>query len=307
MAFTLLSPLAAPWQSLGLRYLLAPADLPPELSLPGNGIPAPASGRRADSTTSSRSSMPPRAPQAAQRTPHPARHPEQPAGQGATPYSGQPRPAPVPASGPHADAPSGPVGPAAGQRPAPRPVRPPVPPRDISDRAERPGRVWRPLAPALWPDVWQQRLQKTRPGRIVWTYWNLGNDLSGVDTPGRQERSAFFQRLLQALQHPQGSHTFWPVCLPAAVPSAEEAALQANADVFWSGLPRLGARGVVIMGSAAVDAVQLPGGLRPLQHTIHRGHRVWVLWDVDNMLHENQRYGQMLAMLQQAFHPLIYR
>lgn len=299
MAFTLLSPLAAPWQSLGLRYLLAPADLPPEPSPPGNGVPAPATGRQAAPAGSPRSPRPARAP-------HPARHIPPPAGQGTAPDSGRPRPASMPASGPQADSLSGPAAPAAGQRPASRPARTSVPPRDVSDRAERPGRVWRPLAPALWPDVWQQRLQKTRPGRIVWTYWNLGNDLSGVDTPGRQERSAFFQRLLQALQHPQGSHTFWPVCLPAA-PSAGEAALQANADVFWSGLPRLGARGVVIMGSAAVDAVQLPGGLRPLQHTIHRGHRVWVLWDVDNMLHESQRYGRMLAMLQQAFHPLIYR
>ena len=33
MAFASVSPLAAPWQRLGLRYLLSPVDLPPELSL----------------------------------------------------------------------------------------------------------------------------------------------------------------------------------------------------------------------------------------------------------------------------------
>lgn len=264
MAFALLNPLAAPWQHLGLRYLLAPADLPPELSLCGSSsetaAPAPSGTRSAP--------VPPSAPA--------ARRPGCPAPQSVA---------------------------------APADSRPHAAPQADRTPSARAGHAWQPLAPALWPDAWQQRLRQTRPGRIVWTYWNLGNDLSGVETPGRQQRSAFFQRLLQALHHPAGSHTFWPVCLPASGQPAQNgpAAPQPQADVFWSGLPRLGARGVVIMGSAAVDAVQLPGSLRPLQHTIYRGHRVWVLWDVDNMLSESQRYSQMLAMLRQALHPLIYR
>lgn len=80
----------------------------------------------------------------------------------------------------------------------------------------------------------------------------------------------------------------------------DEALLAGNPDVFWSGVSRLGARGVVVMGSAAVKALALPGNLRPLQQTRHRGHLVWVLWDVDYLLHEDQRYAAMLAFLRRA-------
>ena len=67
----------------------------------------------------------------------------------------------------------------------------------------------------------------------------------------------------------------------------------------------LGARGVVVMGSAAAKALALPGGLRPLQQTRHRGHLIWVLWDVEYLLHEEQRYGAMLAFLRQALRHVI--
>ena len=51
---------------------------------------------------------------------------------------------------------------------------------------------------------------------------------------------------------------------------------------------------------AAVKALGLPPGLRPLQQTRYRGHMVWVLWDVDYMQREDQRYASMLAFLRQS-------
>ena len=91
--------------------------------------------------------------------------------------------------------------------------------------------------------------------------------------------------------------------MPAApedrTPGTDEG-LVPHADAFWSGTARLGARGVVVMGSAAVKALGLPPGLRPLQQTRYRGHMVWVLWDVDNLLQFDQRYASMLALLRDA-------
>lgn len=163
---------------------------------------------------------------------------------------------------------------------------------------------WLPLPPHVWPAPWQARLKQTRPGPVLWTYWNLGADLCDPQAPGRQERRLFLQRLLHDLGHPAGTHTFWPSCLP---PDAEAAPMQAqasgyapNADVFWSGAGQLQARGVVVMGSAAASAVGLPGGLRPPQQVRHRSKLVWVLWDVDNLLHSDQRYASMLALLRDA-------
>lgn len=162
---------------------------------------------------------------------------------------------------------------------------------------------WRPLPAHVWPLPWRQQLEKTRPGVVLWTYWNLGLDLSDPQAEGRLERRGFLQKLLQDLAHPAGTHTFWPAGLPAAsedrTPGQDEG-LMPHADAFWSGASRLGARGVVVMGSAAVKALGLPPGLRPLQQTRYKGHMVWVLWDVDYMPREDQRYASMLAFLRQA-------
>lgn len=166
---------------------------------------------------------------------------------------------------------------------------------------------WLPLPPHVWPSPWQTRLEQTRPGPVLWTYWNLGPDLCDPQTPGRLERRQFLQRLLQDLGHPAGTHTFWPSCLPpdpAALPTAvqqeQNSPYVANSDVFWSGAMQLKARGVVVMGSAAAHAVALPGGLRPPLQIRHRGKLVWVLWDVDNLLQLDQRYASMLALLRDA-------
>lgn len=187
-------------------------------------------------------------------------------------------------------------------------------PKSESAPAAEPGKAaaWLPLPPHVWPSPWQSRLQQTRPGPVLWTYWNLGPDLCDPQTQGRLERRQFLQRLLHDLGHPAGTHTFWPSCLPPdpdalppAMPPMTENGYAANADVFWSGAAQLRARGVVVMGSAAANAVALPGGLRPPQQIRHRGRLVWVLWDVDNLLQFDQRYASMLALLREALRHIL--
>lgn len=277
MAFASVSPLAAPWQRLGLRYLLSPVDLPPELSLTteqtsGGPVAGPAGQARPAVSPRTAGTVPAREPS---------------------------RPAAGPASRPAV-------------RPAVRQVEEPLPAAhaaasrrvvSLSDAAPaRDEPEWRPLAPALWPAPWQERLARTRPGLVAWTYWNLGSDLCDGGQPGKAERGLFFRRLLQDLGHPQGTHTFWPVCLPDA-----GQALQPHADIFWSGLQALKARGVIIMGSAAARAAALPGKLEPLSHRVFRGRRVWILRDVDLMLDDASRYDQMLAFLQNALQSFLPR
>lgn len=187
---------------------------------------------------------------------------------------------------------------------------------EASAKAEQPPPVkaWQPLPTHVWPESWQQRLQSTRPGLVAWTYWNLGADLcaaqqqSKLPQDGAEERKArraFLQRLLANLGHPLGTHTFWPACLP--IEEGGQTVFRPHADAFWSGLTALGVRGVVVMGSAAARALDLPSGLRPLQQTRHRGHLVCVLWDVEYLLDEPQRYAPMLAFLQQALRPFARR
>lgn len=212
------------------------------------------------------------------------------------------RPAPPPASARVFD----PAHPPRSAEPA-RPPRAENAPAPAQSAARNDGRR-QPLPPHAWPAPWQKRLAATRPGLVVWTYWNLGRDLCKVEKEAgrRLERSAFLNRLLKDLNHPAGTHTFWPACLPVQDgPEAEADNFAPHADAFWSGVHTLGARGVVVMGSAAVRALALPGGLRPLQQTRRHGHLVWVLWDVEYLLHEEQRYTAMLAFLRQALRPVV--
>ena len=177
-------------------------------------------------------------------------------------------------------------------------------------------RNWRPLPPHVWPAVWQERLSRTRQGRVVWTYWNLGPDLCEAQAPGKAQRSAFFRRLMQDLAYPAGTSTFWPACLPDpdAMPALSAPAggedrshYQPNADVFWSGVQALHARAVVVMGSVAARALGLPAGVRPLQQLRHRGTLVWVLWDVEFLLDEPQRYAAILAFVRRALQQISRR
>ena len=151
---------------------------------------------------------------------------------------------------------------------------------------------------------------------MVWTYWNLGPDLCEAQAPGKAQRSAFFRRLMQDLAYPAGTSTFWPACLPDpdAMPSSPAPAdgedrphYQPNADVFWSGVQALHARAVVVMGSVAARALGLPAGVRPLQQLRHRGTLVWVLWDVEFLLDEPQRYAAMLAFVRRALQQISRR
>lgn len=262
MAFAYLNPQAAPWRAHGVRYLLAPGDLPPELSLCAEACAA-----------------------------RPARHdvPRP----GGVPVA----PRPTPAARPRPTPPAAPAAPAAPAVPAAPRAQPPRP-----TGAEPSAAAWQPLAPALWPAPWQERLARTRPGLVAWTYWHLGGDLQEGAQAGKAERGAFFRRILQDLGHPQGTHTFWPVCLPDAAGEP-----QANAAVFWSGLQALRSRGVIIMGSVAARAAGLPGKLEPLTHRMFRGRLVWILRDVDNMIGDEARYVQMRAFLRKALHILFPR
>lgn len=297
MAFAPVTPLAAPWQARGLDWLLMPEDLPPELSLcvMPDAVPA----------------APVRRPQpAAPRAPRPVRPlPSQLQQEGQGSASAAPAQAVRQGGAPVAS--PAPAAPAPEQR---RPARPQA--AEQAPETAAPVRSWRPLPPHVWPAVWQERLSRTRQGRVVWTYWNLGPDLCEAQAPGKAQRSAFFRRLMQDLAYPVGTSTFWPACLPDpdAMPASPAPAegedrprYQPNADVFWSGVQALHARAVVVMGSVAARALGLPAGVRPLQQLRHRGTLVWVLWDVEFLLDEPQRYAAMLAFVRRALQQISRR
>lgn len=198
------------------------------------------------------------------------------------------------------------------------------------------------IPPAQWPALWQERLKKTAPASVLWTYWALGEDMCVRPNPTRR---ALLQKLLADLGHPAGTHSFWPTALPASTgqdigqhaglsretaPQAQssnqtqnsgqnlgenlapasapladsgETLLYPAPEVFWSGAQLLKARAVVVMGSPALKALELPPRLRPFQQTRHCGMLIVVLRDVDFLAQEVHRYDAVKAFLRQALAP----
>ena len=141
-----------------------------------------------------------------------------------------------------------------------------------------------------WPEAWQVLLARTKPAPIVWTYAELGEDLSGN---GDKERSACLRRLIASLQLPKGSSAFWPVCLAPFIeedlPTSREpgnASLSADeAEFFQAGLPRLAPRVVIMLGTQAMtlSGLDLPMTVSFTQQ-IHKGILYLLLPDFASLL-----------------------
>lgn len=256
MAFAPVSPLSVLWRGHGLRCLLREEDVPPELSFLAQNVPLRA---------------------APARRPVPDTRP--PAREGNVRVNARPAP------GTRAPA----AAPAAG-RPAQAKPREETPPEEARSAAPS----MPPLKPEEeWPALWRERLKATRPGRVAWTYARLGQDLLGERTEGLDDRRAFIGRLLRDMNHPVGTHTFWPVCLH------EEGAMKSAPEIFWSGIALLGARFVMVLGEDAAASLALPSPLPVFQQTVWRGVLISAFPGVDALLCDEANYAAMLSMVRE--------
>jgi len=154
-----------------------------------------------------------------------------------------------------------------------------------------------------WPAVWQEQVKRAKIAPVVWTYWELGLDLSGA--PDITRRELFQTLLVQTLAHPAGTHSFWPVALPEQ-DGQGEAQMKPNARVFWEGVKLLGGRAVVIMGAQALDALALPERLRamqPFQQDRHQGRLLIVLPAPATLIQEAWRMPALGEFLRRTLAP----
>lgn len=169
-------------------------------------------------------------------------------------------------------------------------------------------RKWQPLPVDQWPSQWRDFLARQRKGKFTWTYWNLGADLLKInpinnDDEQRAARGNLLRKIFADLALPPGSHTFWPVGLP----DSESGGISANREVFWSALPILESRGVIIMGSLAARALLDNGNLRPLANLRNKGQLVWILWEIDSIVQTPEFYNKAITFLRQSLAPFCRR
>lgn len=182
----------------------------------------------------------------------------------------------------------------AAQTPATQPYRPQAHtqaprPQPQQRSARQPQAGWTQTWPDNWAEDWQQLLRRTKPGRVGWTYYGLGHDLCG--TPNLQRRQRL-QDLIKFLSMPAGTHTFWPVGLPARDEDGNSILVPCP-DIFWEAMARLGTRVLIVMGSPAARAIGITGHIQPLFSPMQAFHgvRVLITRDIDGLDDEGYMSG----------------
>lgn len=148
--------------------------------------------------------------------------------------------------------------------------------------------------PAAWPEPWKNWFARIAPAPVLWTYHELGADLTGI---GRSaERSAFFKNLIGELGLPKGSSVFWPSAMPVAE-GAEEAALRPHPAVFSAGLAALSPQVVIVFGEAALEDMGLAGRIRPFRQEMVEGKLLLCLPEIGALLQNQGQRASSVSLL----------
>lgn len=178
------------------------------------------------------------------------------------------------------------------------------------------------LPPEQWPQVWQSCLASTlssaKGAPVLWTYWALGEDLSGAPNAPRRD---ILRHILGELNLPRGTHCFWPIAMPSTEPAVasqgidiqenintqSSISLEANAPIFLAGLNILSPRVCVVMGSKALKTILPNTKTGPFQQTQYGRMLFLVLPDMDMLLDDNERIPRVVAYLRTALQPFMAR
>ena len=172
-------------------------------------------------------------------------------------------------------------------------------PAPVIRRAPAPGVAAALADPAQWPRQWQTLFAKANPAPVLWTYHELGLDLSGAGEPAR---GALFRRLLSDLRLPKGTSAFWPTAAPAEGSDGSTSGV-ANADVFWAGVALLKPRVLVVFGATSLQDMGLEAAAFPLfQQQIFEGKLIVHVPDMSHLLAHESHLSPALSLLQAVLH-----
>ena len=151
-----------------------------------------------------------------------------------------------------------------------------------------------PRSPLDWPEPWAGWFAKTAPASVLWTYHELGADVTGIGHS--RERSSFFKSLIGELGLPKGSSVFWPSAMPSA-----DASLQADASLFASGLRLLMPRVVVVFGDSALEDMDLSGKIKQFGQVMVEGKLLVLLPGIEELLHGEAQRSSAVSLLRALF------
>ncbi len=169
--------------------------------------------------------------------------------------------------------------------------------------------------PVALTGVWAELLRKTRPGRVAWTYSQLGADLLDSSQSSRQisnsapettlaQRRNLLKKFLQTLGHPSGTHTFWPYHLPANIYNTDSGIPANELDFFWSGIAHLGCRYLIILGAESANALFPKQPMEAKMKFFRHGVMIYFIWDIEYMLKDKNIFESAVDFLKIEFNSL---
>ena len=160
------------------------------------------------------------------------------------------------------------------------------PVRGLATSAAKPadiGESGPPEQTSLWLEPWGSLFKSVRrPARTVWTYMELGLDLSGNPDPVRRET---LLKLTSALAWPKGSITYWPLAVP------KDGNLAPDKNLFHKGAMAIRARLIVCFGRNAAEIIEVQESSFP---------KILVLPELQELHVDQKNFEQALTMLRQT-------
>lgn len=148
--------------------------------------------------------------------------------------------------------------------------------------------------PADWPQPWADWFGKISSAPILWTYHELGADLTGI---GRSsERSSFFRGIITELRLAKGSSVFWPCAMPDAR-SPQSSEPLADPAIFSAGLARLSPQLIVVFGKKALEDLGLPFEGTYFRQVIVEGRLLLVLPEIGDLIEGVAQRSSALSLL----------
>ncbi len=105
-----------------------------------------------------------------------------------------------------------------------------------------PGKKATPFS-TLWTQYWNS---VTKKPKVIFTYYELGQDLTGNPDPARR---SFFQQLMNRLTWPKGTCAFWPMA------AYHDNSHYPDESLFWRGAIKLMAGYMACFGEQALSVI----------------------------------------------------
>lgn len=141
---------------------------------------------------------------------------------------------------------------------------------------------------------------------VIWTYPELGDDLSGN---GDKARSTCLRELIGAAGLPKGSSAFWPLILQegneADAGTAIPEARKADSLYFQQGLRLLSPRALIMFGARSISLSGLELSIHsPFTQVIRQGILYMILPEFKALLTDREAFSRTSTYLRASLTPI---